>query len=112
MRRHMRYPFDGPMQLSWKDPSGQIKNLLAKCVDLSAEGACLETAAPIPSRTSVTMQSARHGNLGIATVRHCIRHTLKYWIGVEFTSALALAGPARKRFFEEVQPPPPGPAQP
>lgn len=91
------------MQVSWKDSQGQVKNLRARCLDLSAEGARLETDMPIPSRTSITLHSTRYGSLGTASVRHCVRHTLKYFIGVEFTSSLALAGQGRKRCLEEAQ---------
>jgi hypothetical protein len=104
MRRHARYPYNGVLQVSWKDPRGLIKKVQAKCVDLSAEGACLETNTPIPARTSITLHSARHGSLGTASVRHCVRDALKYTIGVEFTSVLPLAQLGRKRCFEEVQP--------
>jgi hypothetical protein len=110
MRRHARYPYDGVLQVSWKDSRGLIKKVQARCVDLSAEGACLETDTPIPTRTSITLHSARHGSLGTASVRHCVRDALKYSIGVEFTSALTLAQLGRKRCFQEVQPPPPGAA--
>jgi len=105
MRRHPRRSFQGLMQVSWKDSRGQIKSLRAKCLDLSDEGAQLETDVPIPSRTSITLNSTRYGTLGTASVRHCVRHTLKYFIGVEFTSSLALASQARKRCLEEAQPP-------
>ena len=93
------------MQVSWKDSRGQVKNLRAKCLDLSAEGARLETDTPIPSRTNITLHSARYGSLGSASVRHCVRHVLKYHLGVEFTSSLMLAGDGRKRCLEESQPP-------
>jgi len=105
MRRHARQPFADQMQISWKDARGQMKNAHARCVDLSAEGACLETNEPIPTRTSVTVYSARHGSLGTASVGHCVRHTFKYSIGVEFTASLVLAGQARKRCIEECQAP-------
>jgi hypothetical protein len=105
MRRHARLPFEAQMKVSWKDARGQVQSLRAKCLDLSAEGARLETDAPIPARTSITLNSARHGSLGTASVRHCVRHTLRYSIGVEFTSSLALAGQARKRCLEEMHPP-------
>jgi len=109
MRRHARLPFEGPMQVFWKGPQGQVQGLRAKCLDLSAEGARLETDAPIQARTSITLQSARYGSLGTASVRSCVRHTLKYWIGVEFTSSLPLASQGRKRCLEEIQPGAEGP---
>jgi hypothetical protein len=105
MRRHARLPFAGPMQMFWKDARGQVQKLLVKCLDLSAEGARLETDAPLPARASVTLQSVRYGSLGTASVRSCVRHTLKYWVGVEFTSSLPLASQGRKRCLEEIQPP-------
>ena len=104
LRRHARHPFEGELEVSWKDSCGLIKKLRAKCVDLSAEGACLETDVPIPARTSITLHSARHGSLGTATIRHCVRSALKYTLGIEFTCALALGGAGRKRIFQEVQP--------
>jgi hypothetical protein len=104
MRRHARVPFEGRMQVSWKDSRGQVQSVWAQCLDLSAEGARLSTDTPIPPRTSITLQSARYGSLGTASVRHCVRHTLKYSIGVEFTSSLALAGQGRKRCLEEMHP--------
>jgi hypothetical protein len=93
------------MQVFWKDSRGQVRTIPAKCLDLSAEGARLETGVPIPARSSITVNSSRHGSLGTASVRSCVRHTLKFWIGVEFTSSLVLAGSARKRCMEEVAPP-------
>ena len=105
MRRHARLPFEAQMQVSWKDSRGQVQSVRAKCLDLSAEGSRLETDTPIPARTSITLHSARYGSLGTASVRHCVRHTLKYSIGVEFTSSLALAGQGRKRCLDEMQPP-------
>ncbi len=91
------------MQLSWKDARGRVQNLRARCLDLSAEGARLETDTPIPARTSITLQSVRYGSLGTASVRHCVRQSLKYVIGVEFTSSFALATQARKRCIDEIQ---------
>jgi len=105
MRRHARLPFESPMQVFWKDSRGQVQSLRAKCLNFSAEGARLETDAPIQARSSITLHSARYGSFGTASVRSCVRHTLKYWIGVEFTSSLPLASQGRKRCLEEIQPP-------
>ena len=104
MRRHPRLPFATQMQLSWKDARGKVQTVRAKCLDLSAEGARLETDTPIPARTTITVHSVRYGSLGTASVRHCVRQALKYSVGVEFTSALALASQGRKRCLDEMQP--------
>jgi hypothetical protein len=49
------------------------------------------------------LYSTRYGSLGTASVRHCVRHTLNYSIGVEFTSLRALAGQGRQSCLEEIQ---------
>jgi hypothetical protein len=103
LRRHIRQAYESTVQISWKDNRGQLKTITAKCLDISAEGVRLEASAPIPARTSVNLHAARYGALGGASVRHCTRSTLKYFIGVEFTSALPLAAPGRKRWLEEAQ---------
>ena len=103
LRRHARVPFKARMQVSWKDSHSQVQNQPATCLDLSAEGARLETDAPIPVRAVITLYSTRYGSLGTASVRHCVRHTLNYSIGVEFTSLRALAGYGRTRCLEEIQ---------
>ena len=105
MRRHNRWPSKGPVQVSWKDGRGKVKSLWAKCLDLSAEGVCLETNGPIPPRTAVNLHSAQYGDFGTASVRHCARMGVKYSVGLEFTSALALASPGRKRSMADAQRP-------
>lgn len=102
LRRHARLPFETQVQVSWKDARGRVQSLRARCLDLSAEGARLETDSPIPARTSIALQSARYGSLGTASVRHCVRQTLKYSIGVEFTSSLTLANQGRRRCLDEM----------
>jgi hypothetical protein len=108
LRRHARLPFEERMQVSWKDSHGRVLDQPVKCLDLSAEGARLETARPLPPRATITLKSTRYGSLGTASVRHCARQGLNYWIGVEFTTSQALAGPGRKRCLEDMQPAPEG----
>jgi hypothetical protein len=105
MRRHARLPFEGEIWVSWKCSRGLVQKMRAKCMDLSAEGARLLTDLPIAARTNISLTSPRHGNLGTASVRHCVREGLKYSLGVEFTSSLPLSGQGRKRCLEEIQPP-------
>jgi hypothetical protein len=106
LRRHARLPFEERMQVSWKDSHSRVLDQPAKCLELSAEGARLETERPLPLRATITLQSAHYGSLGTASVRHCVRQGLNYWIGVEFTTSQALAGPGRKRCLGDMQPPP------
>jgi hypothetical protein len=110
LRRHPRQAFDGMVQLSWKDARGLVKSVQARCLDLSAEGARLETDIPIPARTRVTLYSAKYGGLGAASVRHCQRLALRYSLGIEFTSSLALGDAGRRRCLDELGSQAAGPA--
>jgi hypothetical protein len=101
LRRHPRRSFQGVLRVVWKDPQGLAKSLPAQCLDLSAEGARLETDVPVPARASIALLSARYGALGNASVRYCTRDGLKYSVGVEFTTPLSLAGPGRKRCLDD-----------
>ncbi len=105
MRRHPRLPCALLLNVSWKDSRSNVQKIRAKCLDLSAEGARLETAVPIPLRTTVTLHCDRYGSLGAASVRHCVRKVLKYSIGLEFNSSLTLANQSRKRCLQELEPP-------
>jgi hypothetical protein len=89
------------VRVFWTDPRGLPKTLSARCLDLSAEGARLETDVPLPARANIALLSARYGTLGTASVRYCTRDGLKYSVGVEFTSPLSLASPGRKRCLED-----------
>jgi hypothetical protein len=89
------------VRVLWNDPQGLPKSLPAQCLDLSAEGARLETDVPVPPRASISLLSARYGALGTASVRYCTRDGLKYTVGVEFTTPLSLAAPGRKRCLED-----------
>jgi|HubBroStandDraft_1064217.scaffolds.fasta_scaffold55692_1 hypothetical protein len=105
LRRHARLPFEDQMKVSWKDAHSQVQSQSARCLELSAEGARVETDTPIPARATITLNSVRYGSLGTASVRYCVRHTLNYWIGLEFTSSRVLASQGRKRCLEEMHPP-------
>jgi hypothetical protein len=101
LRRHDRRKFQGVVRVVWNDSRGLPRSLPAQCLDLSAEGARLETDVPVPARASIALLSARYGALGNASVRYCTRDGLKYSVGVEFTTPLSLAGPGRKRCLDD-----------
>jgi hypothetical protein len=101
LRRHDRLKFEGVVRVVWKDSHGVSKNLPAQCLDVSAEGARLETEVPVPTRASISLLSARYGTLGTASVRYCTRDGPKYAVGVEFTTPLSLANPGRRRCLDD-----------
>jgi hypothetical protein len=104
LRRHERRKFEGVVRVLWNDANGLPKSVTARCLDVSAEGLRLETDMPVPPRTGISLLSARYGALGTGSVRRCTRHGLKYSLGVEFTTPLSLASPARRRCLDDTHP--------
>ncbi len=97
--REERFDVDFPVQLSWQ--AGTIvRRVAARCVDLSASGAKLETRDQVPPGTAVLVHSGHFGRMGLAAVKYCKRNTMKYEIGLHFGMALQLSHPARRRILE------------
>ena len=96
-----RRRFQPEAQVSWQTRSGENKIARAKFVDLSLQGAGIESAEPIEPRTPVYLQGLGCGAIGNASVRYCVRSGLKYRIGLLFSTAPALADVARQRYHRE-----------
>ena len=103
MRASERRPFQGTVYVSWQDPSGEMKTVRAKCVDISDCGARIECQIPIDIRTNVYLQAPGRGLMGNATVRYCLRRGVKYMIGLMFSSVLSEADQGRKRCLVQSQ---------
>lgn len=97
VRAGERHPFAGVVQVSWLSRSGETKTIRAKCLDISAQGARIESEMPLEFRTNVYVQAPAHGLMGNATVRYCRRRGLKHIIGLLFSSVASQAEEGRKR---------------
>jgi hypothetical protein len=97
--REERFDVDFTVQLSWQ-VGATVRRVMARCVDLSASGAKLETQNAVQPGTTVLVHSEHFGRMGLAVVKYCNRNTMKYEIGVCFGVALQLSDPARRRILE------------
>ena len=97
--REERFDVDFAVQLSWQVGTA-VRRVAARCVNLSASGARLETRDPVPSGTTVLVYSELFGRMGLAVVKYCNRDALKHEIGISFGVSLQLSDPARRRILE------------
>ncbi len=88
IRRHHRVAYRGRVAISWVDPQGLPKYASATCQDVSEAGIRIETPAPIPLYTNVSLRADQIKLVGSATVKHLERHGLKYILGLEMSQAL------------------------
>ena len=100
-RPEARYQVDFPVFLSWQDRQGVVHRTSARCLDLSASGAHVETIDPLTPQSSVLVTSEVFGRMGHATVRYCARRVMKYKVGLQFSSALGLSDGLRQRIVQQ-----------
>jgi len=98
-RREKRYPLTCAVQISWQLANGESCTTRATCREVSLHGARVECGEPLMARSSVYLSAPSYGRMGDATVRYCRRQGMKFAIGLEFTSAVALAEEGRKRIL-------------
>jgi hypothetical protein len=103
IRADERRPFQGSVLVSWQGPSGEVKTIRAKCLDISDLGARIECEPAIDSRTNVFVEAPAHGLLGNASVRYCRRSGMKHIIGLMFSAPASQADEGRKRLIRSVQ---------
>jgi hypothetical protein len=99
IRADERRPFQGSVLVSWQGPSGEVKTIRAKCLDISDLGARIECEPAIDSRTNVFVEAPAHGLLGNASVRYCRRSGMKHIVGLLFSSAAREAEQGRRRLI-------------
>jgi hypothetical protein len=96
-----RYEVDFPVFLSWQ-VKNEVHRVTARCVNLSPSGAKLETQDPLEVRDNILVQSHQFGRMGMASIRYCVRKTMKYEVGLQFGSTFELSDPARRKILETV----------
>lgn len=101
VRKGERRPFQGTVQISWQNRSGETRTVRAKCLDVSGEGARVECECAMDFRTNVYVQAPAHGLMGNATVRYCRSSGIKHIIGLHFGSAISQAETGLKRMVNE-----------
>jgi PilZ domain-containing protein len=84
MRRHRRIPYFGPIRICWEE-RGQPRFAMAKCVDISDSGLCIESPVPVPAGVTLQLGAERIKLAGAAAVKHVVRNGSKYLLGVQLT---------------------------
>ncbi len=100
-RPEPRFRVDFSVYLTWQDKGGLVRRSSAKCRNLSASGALIETDYPLQPQSGVMVHSDSFGRMGHAVVRYCRRQTMKYNVGLMFSADLALSDSMRKEIFEK-----------
>ena len=85
LRRQIRQYCGQPVGIMWRDTTGDDKFMNAPVRDISESGVGLQIPEPVAVRSFVTLCAEKLGIHGRASVRHCTRQGLNYFIGVEFT---------------------------
>lgn len=88
IRRHSRTPRTDPVQITWKDRSGNAQVSRGRLVDVSEAGMRVEVSEPLEKLTYVTVRADGIGIHGTASVRSCVRKGLKHVVGLEFSGGL------------------------
>ena len=99
-RSDERRRFQGNAQVSWQTRSGEKKFARVKFVDLSLQGASIESADPIEPQTMVYLQASGCGAIGNASIRYCRRAGLKYRMGLLFSAPAKWADFARLEYLD------------
>ena len=86
----------------WQEGSGAPRRLTGRCLDLSSEGARIETKDRLSPGTTVTVSSNEFGRMGHSVVRYCRRDAMRYLIGLKFGAPFGLGDPARQKILAHV----------
>jgi hypothetical protein len=87
LRRHRRIPYPGPIRISWED-QGQPRFAMAKCIDISESGLCIESPQPVRPGANIQVGAERIKLAGAATVKHVVRNGSKFLLGVQLTQVM------------------------
>ncbi|MBI4873797.1 MAG: PilZ domain-containing protein [Acidobacteria bacterium] len=77
-----RFPCDDPVDVRWKDTTGQNCKAIANLVNLSPSGACLQMDSPIPLET--VLRIAHKNGSFHGRIRYCVCGEIGYALGVRF----------------------------
>jgi hypothetical protein len=94
LRRHDRVRQSAPVQVSWRDGSGNEKFANAEILDVSEAGIRVKVPESFADRTLVTLRSDRLELHGQASARSCVRQGAKYLLGLEFVGGLKWTPPS------------------
>jgi len=87
-RIHGRLKTKSPMTLSWQDAAGNRCSIDVQAVDMSSQGARVESPEPMAPGAYVLIEAPKLKLMGSAIVRHCGLRGKKFHIGLDFRNSL------------------------
>lgn len=87
-RSYARPPIGFRARITVQRPGGANTTLRVRGYDLNKGGAMVAARCPLEPGTVVLMEIPKYSLIGIGHVRHCTRHGMKFWIGMEFKNQL------------------------
>ena len=88
-RINARLKTKSPITLSWQDAAGKRSSMNVQAVDMSNQGARVESPQPITPGAYVLLEAPKLKLMGSAIVRHCRLRGRKYQIGLDFRNSLS-----------------------
>lgn len=77
-----------PMKLSWQDSTGNRYSIGVQTLDMTSQGARVESAEPMAPGLYVLLEAPKLKLMGSAVVRHCGLRGKIYHIGLDFRNSL------------------------
>ncbi len=77
-----------PMKLSWQDPAGNRYSIGVRTLDMTSQGARVESPEPMAPGLYVLLEAPKLKLMGSAIVRHCGLRGGNYHIGLDFRNSL------------------------
>ena len=88
-RYYRRFPTACRFQICWRDELGKTQSKNVKVLDMSGDGALIESTIPIDPGSIIHFQTRDLGLMGSAYVRRCKSLIFSYQVGLEFTGNLS-----------------------
>jgi hypothetical protein len=87
-RMDARLRTQSPMKLSWQDSAGNRYSLGVRTVDMTSQGARVESPEPMAPGVYVLLEAPKLKLTGSAIVRHCEPRGTIFHIGLDFRNSL------------------------
>jgi len=88
-RFYKRFRTGCRFQICWRDELGKSQSKSVKVLDMSGDGALIQSAVPLDPGCIIHLQTRDLGLMGSAYVRRCKPLLFSYQVGLEFTGNLS-----------------------
>ena len=88
-RFYKRFRTGCRFQICWRDELGKSQSKNVKVLDMSGDGALIESLVPFDTGSVIHFQTRDLGLMGTAYVRRCKSLIFSYQVGLEFTGNLS-----------------------